>query len=240
MTSVRSGSSQKEHSGKLLHHGDRMEQSEFHALYSQMDECYRAELIGGIVHEPSPVGYEHGTSHGHIGTLLRHYAGNTPGVETLFDATVILGRSDEVQPDVFLRIMPAYGGQSRNVHIKEPADKGTCEYVAGAPELMAEVAHTSRAIDLRHKKRRYALAGVLEYIVVCLKPPRLYWFDLANDQELSLDNDEISRSKVFPGLWIDGRALLQLDYKRSMDALSRGLQSPEYVQFTSKLANARR
>ncbi len=240
MTGSGSGFSEKERPGKLLHSGDRMEQPEFHALYSQMPEGYHAQLIGGVVYEPSPAGYEHSRCHGDIVTLLRHYAGYTPGVESLVDATAILGTLDEAQPDVVLRIMPAFGGQSRNVHLKEPAAEDSCEYVAGAPELVAEVAHTSRDVDLRRKKRRYALAGVLEYIVFCLKPARLYWFNLARDAEMPPDGDGVFRSMVFPGLWIDSQALLQSDYKRGIDTLSRGLQSTEHAQFASKLANASR
>jgi hypothetical protein len=42
--------------GGLITNGDHMKQPEFHRLYSSMPEDYRAELIGGIVFEPSPLG----------------------------------------------------------------------------------------------------------------------------------------------------------------------------------------
>jgi len=217
----------------FLHNGDRMEQPEFHRAYKAMPENYRAELIGGIVYEPSPLGYEHARNDSRLSYLLEHYAGLTEGLETAGNATVIMGNEDEVQPDVLLRVMPSYGGRSRNTRKK-------LAYIAGAPELAAEVAHSSRAIDLHLKKDRYALAGVLEYLVLCLDPARVYWFDLRNNRSLAADANGIFRSVVFPGLWIDENALLELDYAKSVEALSLGMQTSDYLEFASRLAKAKR
>jgi hypothetical protein len=38
-----------------LHSGDRLSREEFHRLYSEMPEGFRAELIGGIVYVASPL-----------------------------------------------------------------------------------------------------------------------------------------------------------------------------------------
>jgi hypothetical protein len=45
-----------------LENGARMTQPEFHRLYKQMPEDFRAELIGGIVYVLSPLKRRHGTS----------------------------------------------------------------------------------------------------------------------------------------------------------------------------------
>lgn len=217
-------------SRKLLHDGDRMTQPDFHRAYLAMPENYRAELIGGIVHEPSPLGWPHGSHHARLICICENYAGPTRGLEVADGATVILGNEDEVQPDVVLRIMPEYGGQSKNTRIKKAT------YAAGAPELVAEVAHSSRDIDLNRKKERYTVAGVLEYVVVCLEPLAIYWFDLSNNRELNCGPYGVFKSEVFPGLWIHGDALLQLDYECSMCTLNQGLKTPEYRDFADKLA----
>ena len=212
---------------KLLHDGDRMSQPQFHALYEKMPDGYRAELIGGVVCEPSPVGWAHSKSHGQLIGTVSQYANYIPGVEFGIGSTVILGEEDEVQPDLVLRIMPGFGGRSRDT-------KGTkVSYVAGAPELVAEVAHTSHSIDMRIKKERYSLAGVLEYIV--LDPMGFHWFDLGNGSELPRDEQGVIRSTVFPGLWIDSEALQACDYARSMSVLSHGMGTAEYKRFVESL-----
>lgn len=215
----------------LLHNGDRMMREEFHRAYSQMPEDYRAELIGGIVFEPSPLGYSHGTNHGRLGSLFDIYSIHTPGTGMADNATVMLSEEDEVQPDLILRIIEELGGKSRLT------GDG---YLAGAPELVAEVAHSSRAIDLHLKKERYALAGVLEYFVLCLAPKQIHWFDLDGRKELTAGRDGVFRSAVFPGLWIHAESLLQRDGELSLQVLNRGLQSPEHKEFVAELAKRKR
>ena len=74
------------------------------------------------------------------------YKAATPGVEAGDNVTVQLGYDAEPQPDLYLRILPEYGGQSRN---------SDDDYVAGAPEFVAEVALSSRSIDLHAKRNDY-------------------------------------------------------------------------------------
>lgn len=209
----------------LLHNGDRMKRAEFHRAYSQMPENYRAELIGGIVFEPSPLGYPHGENHSRLGCLFDTYSIYTPGTSTADNVSVFLSDEDEVQPDLVLRIEA--GGATRLTRNA---------YVKGAPELVAEVAHSSRAIDLHLKKERYALAGVLEYIVMCVSPKQLHWFDLHGNNELTAGSDGVFRSRVFPGLWIHRDGLLQREGELSLEILNRGLRSPEHKKFVSDLA----
>src|SRR6185437_16010759 len=200
-----------------LTNGDRMTQKEFHELYEEEDEGFRAELIAGMVFVRQPLSHWHGKSHGRLSMLIDTYAGYTPGVEMSVDATVILGRNDEVQPDVLCRIAPEFGGQSRDyLYRKDEKEQGP--YIKGSPELVAEVAHSSRAIDLHLKRQRYERAGVIEYVVLCLAPKEIHWFDLANRTTIESDGG-ILRSIVLPGLWIDEAGLLENDFIRVIDTL---------------------
>lgn len=209
-----------------LHNGDRMTREEFHRIYEQMPEDFRAELIGGIVYVNSPLGLRHGINHSPLGSVFFAYESRTPGTESGDNTTILLGDGGEPQPDLFLRILPEYGGQSRTTHD---------DYIDGAPELVAEIAHSSRAIDLHAKYDDYARCGVREYLVLSLREPKLYWFDLQNDQERQPDADQIIRVRSFPGLWINVPALHARDHAGLMQALEQGLQTPEHQAFIGKL-----
>jgi Uma2 family endonuclease len=213
-----------------LHTGDRMSRDEFHRIYEQTPEDFKAELIGGIVYVASPLRRSHGTHHAFWITLFGTYAGRTPGVEVSDNTTLLLGEDSEPQPDLYLRILPEYGGQSST-------DKQ--DYVVGAPELVAEVAHSSRAIDLHAKRDDYARYGVREYLVLSLRDRRLHWIDLIQGIEREPDRDGIVRVQTFPGLWINRDALLAQDYGRLMESLEQGLATPEHAAFAASLAQAR-
>jgi hypothetical protein len=101
--------------------------------------------------------------------------------------------------------------------------------------LLVEVANSSRAIDLHLKKQVYTRSGVLEYLVLCLHPNAMYWFDLQHEKSLAPDADGIYRSRVFPGLWIHEAGLLQSDDQLTDEALFRGLESSEHAQFAKSL-----
>jgi Uma2 family endonuclease len=213
-----------------LHAGDRMSREEFHRLYKQTPPGFKAELIGGTVYVASPMKRPHSTNHLPLGTLFFTYEGRTPGVESGDNATIMLDDEGEPQPDLFLRVLPEFGGQSST---------SEDEYIQGAPELLAEIAHSSRAIDLHGKRDDYERNGVLEYLVLCLQERQLRWFDLRHGQELQPDADGICRIRSFPGLWIDAAAVLAKDYFRMMAALEQGLATAEHAAFVSRLAAAR-
>jgi Uma2 family endonuclease len=212
-----------------LHSGDRMSREEFHRAYESMSEDIRAELIGGTVYVASPLKRRHGALHPFVDAVLAAYEGSTPGVECGDNATILLGEQGEPQPDAYLRILPEFGGQSGTT-----AD----DYVEGPPELILEIANSSRAIDLYGKKDDYALYGVQEYVVICLRESELKWFDLHARTELAIDRDGIVRTRIFPGLWIHVEALLTKNYARLMQTLEAGLASPEHAQFVSRLDRA--
>ena len=112
------------------------------------------------------------------------------------------------------------------------------EYIGGSPELVIEVASASESIDLHRKKREYEEAGVKEYLVVALRQRRVYWFLLRQGhfEELGAGEDGILRSEVFPGLWLDPAALLQLDSHLVTAVLRQGLATPEQAAFVARLA----
>lgn len=209
-----------------LRNGDRLTREEFHRLYKQTPREVKAELIGGIVYMASPLKRRHGTQHVTLGTLFRIYVGHTPGVETGDNSTIFLGKDSEPQPDLYLRILPECGGQSTTTRE---------DYIAGAPELVAEVADSSRSIDLHAKHDDYRRYGVLEYVVISLREPEVYWFDLAANRPLKPNKDGIVQMQTMPGLWIDVAGLLNGEFDRLMATLNAGLATPEHKEFAEKL-----
>ena len=212
-----------------LHNGDRMSQPEFHRIYTRMPEGFKAELIGGIVYVASPLKLRHGNRHLLLGTASALYQGSTPGVEAADNATVILGHGGEPQPDLLMRVLPQYGGQSRTT---------VDDYVEGAPELVAEVSHTSSSIDLGKKKDDFARYGVREYLVLSLRERLVRHFDLQAGHEIAADADHVVRSRSFPGLWVDVPALLDKDVAGVVSTLQRGLATPEHAEFVERLRGA--
>jgi hypothetical protein len=212
-----------------LENGDRLDQKTFHARYEAMPEHVRAELIGGIVFMASPLKPRHGRYTVRVIRWLGEYEEATPGTEALDITTHILGPDSEPQPDGCLLILPACGGQTWE------DKKGNLH---GAPEFIAEIAIATESIDLHGKKRDYEKAGVREYLVLAARPQRLFWFVRRRGKfkELAPGPDGIYRSETFPGLWLDGAALLRRDGRRIMTVLRQGLGSPEHAAFVARLA----
>ncbi|AGA24574.1 Uma2 family endonuclease [Singulisphaera acidiphila] len=208
--------------------GERLDQPSFHARYEAMPSGTRAELIGGVVFMPSPVGRAHGHAHIAAAVWLSYYAENTPGVEVLDNVTVILGSKSEPQPDVLLRILPECGGQTRT-------ERG---FVRGAPELVVEIAKATRYVDLGPKLADYEQAGVLEYVVRALDPDEVLWFRQEKGSLVTMpaDADGLHRSTIFPGLWLDPQALLNGDTKRLRALLDQGLATVEHTTLVARLA----
>ena len=211
--------------------GDRLDQPEFHARYEAMPPGTRAELIGGVVSMPSPVGYDHSRDQAPIVAWLSYYEENTPGVEVLDNASTILGPSSEPQPDASLRILSESGGRTQVVR----------GFVQGVPELVVEVAHSSRRIDLGPKLADYERAGVFEYVVRTIEPDELIWHVSREGRLVAVppDGDGLHRSRAFPGLWLDPDALLRRDTRRLRAVLDLGRATPEHPAFVARLAAAR-
>ena len=185
-------------SRRALAEGARLDQPTFHTLYEAMPPGARAELINGVVIMPSPVAPVHSCAHIPALVWLSYYQERTPGVETLDNALTALGLKSEPQPDALLRILPECGGRTQT-------DR---RFVQGVPELLVEIAHTSRFTDLGPKFRKiYERLGVLEYVVRAIEPDEVLWFVLRNGRftDLASGPDGIYRSVAFPGLWLEPR-----------------------------------
>jgi Uma2 family endonuclease len=206
----------------LILPGDHLDRETFHARYARMPEEVRAELVGGVVYM-SPLYPPHGRAHAEVIYWLGHYRAATAGLDLLDNTSVHLLDDGEPQPDACLVLPASHGGRTR-----EEAD---C--IAGAPELVVEVAYSSDAYDLHSKKRDYERAGVREYLVVLLRERRVVWFALRGDryQELAPGEDGLLRSEVFPGLWLAPDALLRRDTSAVRTVLEQGLASPEHAEF---------
>jgi Uma2 family endonuclease len=216
-----------------LEPGDRLPRDEFERRYEAMPGLKKAELIEGVVHMPSAVRWRrHGIPHSTLITWMGNYCAATPGVDSGDNSSVRLDLENMPQPDVVLLIDPACGGQ---------AQISADDYVESAPELVAEVSASSVSIDLNVKFQVYLRNGVREYLVWRVLDSAIDWFVLRQGQYQKLQPDAagIYRSEVFPGLWLDSAALLQLDRPRLHQVLQQGLASPEHAAFVARLQQAR-
>ena len=156
------------------------------------------------------------------------YRVGTPGVLGGGDATIRLDLDNEPQPDVCLLIDPARGGKAR---IDEDG------YIEGAPEFVAEVAASTVSHDLGPKLNAYRRNGVGEYLVWRVQDTAIDWFVLREGRfdRLLPDADGVTRSVVFPGLWLDTAALLTSDLVRVHAVLRDGIASPTHTAFLTSL-----
>jgi Uma2 family endonuclease len=210
-----------------LESGDRLTRAEFERRYKVTPEGFKAELVEGVVYVASPVRVLHGNPHFKLITWLGVYSTATPGLSGSDNATTRLDLDNEPQPDVLLRL--DHGGTSTI-----SADG----YVEGAPELVAEIATSSSAIDLGDKKNAYRRNGVQEYLVWQTFENRLSWFRLEEEAYVAIapDKDGIIRSNIFPGLWLDVAALLNGQMMTVLNTLQAGLITPEHQAFVQSLA----
>ncbi|HEX4613071.1 MAG TPA: Uma2 family endonuclease [Urbifossiella sp.] len=216
----------------LLENGARMDQPTFHTLYKQTPEGFRAQLIGGTVYVmASPTSPRHGLPHIRVACWLCLYADGTSGTVALDNTTHVLGPESEPQPDVSLLILPECGGRTT---IQDDA-------VDGGPELVIEVANSTLSIDLGRKKTDYEQAGVNEYVVVMVEEQKVAWFrrDRKAFVEMPPGPDGVFRSAVFPGLWLDPRAVFEPTLRRLLAVYRKGLASPEHASFVADLAARR-
>jgi Uma2 family endonuclease len=213
-----------------LKRGDRLTREEFLRIWDAHPEIKNAELIGGIVYMASPVSAEHGDMDGVAGGWAFTYTVRTPGTVIGHNATSLL-LEDAPQADINVRILPECGGRSRREGL----------YLGGTPELFVEICGSSASYDLHEKLDLYQSAGIPEYLAILMYEREIRWHQLVNGtyQRLPPDADGIWRSRILPGLWLDGTALLADDAVRLLAKLDEGLRSPEHQAFVDKLAQAR-
>jgi len=212
-----------------LVHGERLARPEFERRYNAMPHHIKAELIEGVVYMPSPVRQgHHGGPHADLIGWLGTYRAFTSGVEAGAESSVRLGASSEPQPDAILFIRPEHGGC-----VRISAD----DFVEGGPELVAEVAASSIPLDTGLKLQMYLRYDVQEYIIWRVPDQEIDWFVRRGGQFVGLNPDAAGwlRSEVFPGLWLDGQALVHRDLAQVLFVLQQGLASAEHATFVSRL-----
>jgi Uma2 family endonuclease len=215
-----------------LQNGDHLTRAEFERRYQAMPELKKAELIEGVVYVPSPVRFrKHSGPHFDLITWLGSYCAATPGLEGGDNSTLRMDLDNEPQPDVFLRIKPSYGGQSKT---------DDDDYVAGAPELVCEIAASSASYDLHDKLKAYRRNKVREYIVWRVLDLEIDWFILRHEryEKMDLSPDGIIRSELFHGLWLDPAAMIRRDMPAVLKVLQQGIASPEHATFVAELEKA--
>ncbi len=211
----------------LLREGDRLTREEFLRRWDAMPGLKRAELSNGVVHTPSPVSDVHNVYHFRLSYWLGVYATGTPGCEGGVAGTWLMANDSSPQPDLDLRILREYGGQSWI--------EG--QYPAGAPELIIEISHTTSTRDSGEKLKLYERSGVREYLIVRPKSQRLIWRELVNGKyrEIAPEPDGTLHSRTFPGLWLEPAALWQANLDGLAAVVRRGLESQEHAAFLAKL-----
>ena len=210
-----------------LQNGDRLDAKEFCRRWDGTPGLKRAELIGGQVYMNPPVSESHGGPHWDLSFWIGHYVVATEGLKATSDTSVQFGPQDMPQPDVVVRIKEQYGGKSHLVD----------GMLHGVPEFLIEVAASSAAYDLYVKKQLYAAQGVQEYLVHAVHERKFVWFSLESGaySELLPAKNGVIRSLVFPGLWLDTKAMLANNWPKILETLRHGMATEEYREFAVKL-----
>jgi hypothetical protein len=210
--------------------GDHLTRDEFMRRWEAHPEIKHAELIDGIAYLSERVSVEHGEMHGAVGGWLGVYRTFTPGTASGNNSTLCF-LDDVAQPDTNLRILPECDGRS---WVEE-------KYLHGSPELLAEICLSSASYDLHTKLKSYQASRIPEYLAVLLYEEEIRWHVLVDGryQLLPPDPDRIWRSRVFPGLWLDGAALLKGNMTQVLARLQDGLNSPEHNRFVEDLGRRR-
>ncbi|MFN8558605.1 MAG: Uma2 family endonuclease [Dehalococcoidia bacterium] len=202
-----------------LETGDRLTRAEFHRRYCARPDIHKAELIEGVVYVASPERFRlHSEPQSAVVGWLYVYTIAHPGVRLGISPTIMLDDANEVQPDACLfRDPPPPGG----------ARVGHDDYLEGAPQLIVEVAASSRGRDLGTKKEAYRRAGVLEYLVWQVERRVFTWFRLQDGQYVAVAPDArgVIASVAFAGLRLAVASLLAGDHAAVAAELSAGVDA---------------
>lgn len=210
--------------------GDRLTADEFHRKYSQLPNVKKAELIEGVVNMSSPVrASHHGAPHAIVLAWMGYYCSKATGLKLLDNATCRLDADNEPQPDVMLLLPPGLGSTAKI----DPEG-----YVAGAPDLVCEIAASSVSIDLHAKLNAYRRNGVREYLVYRVEDGAIDWFVLQSGRYVPRAPlaSGMLQSDLFPGLWLDPAALIAGDLPGLFAAIDAGVTTHEHADFAQRCA----
>lgn len=208
-----------------LHDGDCLDSVEFIRRWEALPDLKHAELLGGMVHMPSPVSSPHSLYHFALSGWLSFYKAHTPGCEGGLEGTWLMSKDDVPQPDLALWLLPELGGKAQ-------VDG---KYPTGAPELIVEVAASSKVRDLGIKLELYERMGVREYLVALTSEREFVWKQLVNGTYQSVESDlnGVLRSPSFPGLWLHLPSLWNRDQAALLAMVSQGFATAEHAQFVA-------
>ncbi len=212
-----------------LENGDRLTRDEFERRYLAMPEKVKAELIEGVVYMASPVRItHHAKPHSRIMGWLFNYVVSTKSVDFADNATVRLDFDNEPQPDAVLYIKEEFGGNS---YISED------DYLEGSPELVVEIASSTVSYDTSEKKKIYRRNGVKEYIIWRVDNGEIDWFVWENGEYVRLEADQngVIESRLFGGLRLNAKAILNDDLAQVLTDLQEGLASKKHEEFVKTI-----
>jgi Uma2 family endonuclease len=210
----------------LLDTGYHLSADEFHERYKLLPDEQHAQLIEGIVYMASPVSLLHSVPHATITGLCVVYSARTPRLETSANGTVRLDKKNEYEPDGYMRIVDSGRTRIFDRH-----------YLEGGPEFVYEISNTTVSMDLHEKFEVYERKAVQEYAVWQVQEQRIDLFVAVRGKfrRLQPDVDGILKSKVFPGFWLDTRAMVNGNNGKALATLEAGIASAEHAEFVKRL-----
>jgi len=208
------GLTKSRRSAVWLENGYRLTTPEFLRRWEALPQIKHAELIDGIVYMPPPLRADsHAEPDGLTHLWLGFYAAQTNGAKFYANPTLILDSENTPQPDSALCYTPAKGGRARI---------NSNGYLTGAPELICEVSSSSASLDMNAKLAAYRRSGVQEYLVWLTGERRVCWFVLEGEEYIQLtERAGLLKSRVFPGLTLDVKALLAMKGARVLAVQQR-------------------
>lgn len=212
----------------LLHDGARFTQPLFHAVRDRTPPGFKAELIEGIVHVAGPLARPHGLSHLGFGTLLGLHETGTPGVGPADDTSVVLTGTAENQPDLHPRVRHDHGGRSRMSSTDGRRRVGSGDdgnHLTTGPAFVSEIPCSTVRVGRDPKRRNFAAGGVREYVVAHAETRVLHgWaFTADAEEEITVPDDGVLRSRATPGLWPNGPAIFGRRGREARRTLQVGL-----------------
>jgi Uma2 family endonuclease len=208
-SSLMLASPQSRQAAVWLENGYRLTTAEFLGRWEALPQIKCAELIEGTVYIPSPLRAD---SHAEPGALMHlwlgYYASQTAGVKLYANPTLILDRENTPQPDSVLCRIPSKGGRDGDL--------------TGSPEMVCEVSSSSASLDMNAKFAVYRRSGIQEYLVWLTGERRVCWFVLEGEEYIPLvEKSGLLKSRVFPGLTLEVKALLAMNGARVLAVQQR-------------------